>query len=895
MFAWYAMPDSERPGSKREKIMRKSPAYLAVEALNSTAEFKRKYGVLKPISNQTGESYFALPLPVEVRDLKFTFAGTVYRANPDRSRIPHVSVYENFKLNERYGKSVFHLTWYGVTEESSAANSDANDSDANEPKEVVVHVYFSQTGALLYSNVRVHSEIPAAVSSASADAPADIELTPQEAMLLQRHAMQYANPVIIELLNFVYQQAEEARGTVNKGFSELEKIRSPQSGGYIRAAKLCIQMLERFDRWRFEKTDSRLGWLRAVVQTLSGSHQGQSAQMATVGGSALFASGAGKDNADSNDESNEGATAAQPAAVSRPQPKRKAKGKPKRASKAKAKADARRKSKAVVVALKGVNERLAELEADTEVDEVEKTLQKLPLLEERVTILASHGFAGSQQVVQEIFRDLREHHEAIKILFIKKAMLGGLAAVQKLSPYVPDITSDFFETLVRAGHIQVIEFIIDSYPESMIYVNHFTFKDDPTATVSVRETLSSSIMIRLLDRPERLDIFELFLRKGADPNSMCISEVRHAITVLDRAVYRNMIGHARLLLQFGADFYFNISLSAQASLSNMTGKQSTQMVERLRRQSRRGSGRGVDTIEKPPGYLPPFYSAISNDQHDMMALFIEFDVLLSNHKQEGLYAPFAFACCMNDKVLNPETVRILIEAGADINELNSSGVTVLQYQLERNRLEEAEYLLTLGADPNCILRNGLALENVRLPNSVFLQSVVRKNSNFIRLFLENERVPVSVATYIRAFGFYASPDQFDIPLTLPDLLIASDSLDRDEVTQLLFQYYNKFVADADVLQEAVAGALVEAGQYYDAEKYRIALRFYTVGLLFGTPEVHYQACLDIAKCFDALNMEDYAVQLYGLIHLSNAPQAIKEQAEVAIQRLAAAELMMNRV
>lgn len=83
--------------------------------------------------------------------------------------------------------------------------------------------------------------------------------------------------------------------------------------------------------------------------------------------------------------------------------------------------------------------------------------------------------------------------------------------------------------------------------------------------------------------------------------------------------------------------------------------------------------------------------------------------LLAKHKQainiRNENGDTALNCAA--KAGHTESVRVLVEAGADINARNRNGETALMYATYENHVETAKLLLQLGTDPNIATNSGL--------------------------------------------------------------------------------------------------------------------------------------------------------------------------------------------
>jgi len=866
--------------------------------VSKQAAFREKYGASKRLTNQAAASYYALRLPEEAKQWVLRLGDVVYRANSDPTRVPHLSVYENFKPSERFGKSVFHLTWYGVGQQavdSGLLSAAAGVQEVFEECQVIVRVYFGQTGDYLYSQVISLSGRPerggaaaAAAASAATAASDEIVLAPQETALLRRHAVQCASPLMTEILQFVNQQADDAAVKVRTSLSALEGIRAPQGmqrNKYIQIARTCIAEIKSLSQWRFEGTDPRLNWLQAVVSGLSGQQQIHAAQVAAAS-PALFSA---------SDEGDASAAApvsvAVPKASQRPKPKgAKTKGKAQR--RAQAKAAAKRQANELGRSLRAVETELEALEADSTIDDVDKALQKLNLFERQVNIIVSHNFAGDSVKINAVFKSLREQQEHVQFLFMKKALDNDLSAVKKLTPFVPDIEALFFIKLVfDVGDIPLITHVIDHFPQVMIFLNNYAVGVGD----SEDQTEYKPIMMHLLDKDDSLDLFAMLLERGANPNVTSVSDMRTGHTLLDEAVRKKLTQHVRLLLLHGADFYFDVSTIVQKSQLNVASNSAAEVAAELERQRRTLSDRKIRRavvrqqaeaaiVRREQRYTPPFINAILTHQHQMVELFLAFNVPLGV-KVDKKFDALGYVFCSREAELDSKMLDLLVTAGADVNAYQDPGRTILQVLLQENRLASAKHLLRVGADPNANIEVQL-FKGMAFPHSVFFHAVATKNINFTRLFLDNKRVPVSIPTYLRALGYcLVLVSRFH--LTMPDLKVVTDFTEGDEITPLLYEYSDNFTSDPIALSSAVDEVLAEAKAYKGGHNF-FHMSLYMSGLLFGEPAVRHQACFDIGRCLESIDPA-MSISFYTPASQYTGSEAVARQAREALQRLGAAD------
>ena len=390
--------------------MRSSPAYKAVQQLPEGSEVKTQNNV-RPMCASGGQNYFHIA-PKQAEHTTFTLGGVEYQTDTDLSRIPHLSVYKNFKLSEGDGLSVFHSTSYAtsVVEEVvadtsatvAAASTGVSKREAQTADCVVIHVYFSQTGAYLSSQVKKESVqaedagAAAMVAASTASTTDVVTLTPVEEAALRRHALHQVGPAVSEILQHVHKQSDQARQKADRTIAALERMplrNLRDRAAYLGKVKACIRELTALVDWSFTRGDSRLSWFKTLVASTP--DQQRASVVAAASSASLFsepaAVAAGKVTGESDDE-NEAAESAASAA---------AKPRPKLATPPQQRAAALREK--ITAQIEAINKKLQALDADGAKEAVAKAIEKHQLLQDKMALIAEGGKHVSGDVVQATF------------------------------------------------------------------------------------------------------------------------------------------------------------------------------------------------------------------------------------------------------------------------------------------------------------------------------------------------------------------------------------------------------------------------------------------------------------------------------------------------------------
>jgi len=867
--------------------MRNSPAFTVVQQLPRSSQVKTQNRVDRKRTTD-GKNYFHIA-PKQTEYATFILGGVAYQS--DLTRIPHLSVYEKFEVKERSGLSVFHFTDYAFCEEVidqgpvAAAAAGGDMPERRVRHQVVIHVYFSQTGAHLSSQIKKESAQAeqggaAAMAAASAASTSDVvTLTPVEEAALRRHALQQVGPAISEILQQVHQQADQARQKTDRGVAALESmpLRNPQErAAYLRKVKLCIRDLEALNAVSFTRSDSRLLWMRTLVA--SRPDQQAVSVAAASSSAALFsepaAAAAGKARSDSDSEDEVAASAASAATRPRPKP----------ATAQQRASDLKRR---ITAQIKAVDERLQALEADAGKDEVAKAIEKHRLLQDKIPLIAEGGKHIFDGVVQRTFQAIHAHHGVMQALFKEKAIAGDLDAVKALIAFVDDIDADFFIDFVLSNHVEVIEYVIQHFDESIIFLNQYAYPLSDEGAITQLKNIP--LMYKVITMPDGLPLFRMLLQCGADPNFTGDEGTAQIGSLLSVAASQGLVEHARALLLHGASLYPQLVLVTEKVVSNLSARQvksqNAQLVRQFHQARRHGRLMGTPLKSMP---FDPIQVAITAGQEDIVKLFIEFGIDLSRKLDQGFDALGA-ACCVEGREANQGVVGTLLAAEVDVNAVQGNGDSALGYQVERNNYDIATLLSQAGASPNFSRKIPITLgqERTEVLCSIFLKAVVRRDERFVQMFLENPVNPVDVYSFVAACGFYFSPGHFRPSIDVLKLEVLFDKRDLltplDPIAQLLVQHMEQVRANPETLAAAVQSALDVATEYKSHKLF--AVRFYMVALLFGDEGQRHTACFNIAVCLEAKRDLRVAQQFYQLAGDFRKGTGLSRQAKEGVIRV----------
>jgi len=871
--------------------MRKSPAYFAIQQLPRCSPLKSNNNV-RALSTLDQKRYFYIA-PKTTEHAIFTLSGVGYEI--DLSREPHLSVYEDFKLSEAHGLSVFHFTCYAFCQEiidqgpvvAAAAGGDMSEKRVRH--QVVIHVYFNQASAYLYSQVKKESaraveQGGAAAAMAAAASTSDIiPLTPVEESDLRRYAIQQANPLIFEILQSVHKQVDQARQKAERGLKALKTMplgNERQRHAYLHKVRSCIKDFEATDALSFSRTDPRLSYLRSLIST-QGHHLGDASQATAAGSPALFS----KADAPS-DEDDAAESAASAAAAPRP----------KHATPQQRAAALKRR---IAEHLKAVDEKLQALQANTAKNDVTKAIEKYQLLQSKIPLIAEGMKHVSGDVAQAVFQAMTEHHQDVQVLFKEKALAGDLVAVEALIAFVDDIDDFFAFNLVVSKHIPVIKRIIQEFDSFMKIVNHVGY----FASEGIGKDKKFSIMCLLVmdPDPQALPLFNLLLERGADVEFSGSTEAMRSMgTLLSIASVMGLQDHVHALFSYGAVLSPQLITTKNiTSFSALNGASLSAQLRGLEHLELKDQLRGK---KESSSMIPPLYLAVMSGHHGVVREFIRAGVVFSG-EQKYDFDVLAIACCNADSPPSDEMLAVLIEqGGANVNAIFSENkITALEYQIVRDRPDTAKALLKYGADPNIVRESSstLGAETAVVLSSVFLKAVQDLKPKFVEIFLQNTGMPVSIYSFVIACGFCFAPGifSFSITNTLEIVNLVDDvkevknfpgtleeAASFKAIALLLAEHMPKVRARTTELSAAVVRSLREVEKYKDFPLF--AVRFYMVSLLFGNDNQRHRACCNIAICFERKGSLPIAFQFYDWASKYDPLADIKALANKGAKRVA---------
>ena len=211
------------------------------------------------------------------------------------------------------------------------------------------------------------------------------------------------------------------------------------------------------------------------------------------------------------------------------------------------------------------------------------------------------------------------------------------------------------------------------------------------------------------------------LQAGADPNDASYSE--YPIFFALRARKKDILEE---LIRSGA-IIDAVNGFGETALTDAVKNNNIEMVETLVK-----CGANINR-EPKPGYSPfiAALSSFSRASSDMLMKLIELGADVNTSSKEG--TPLHKAC---DRMSGGDEglVKVLLEAGAKVNAVNSNKETPLQLAVKGGHYKVAEFLLRSGADPNMLDRSG---------KSALTEAITQfgGGGTFVKLLLEHGADP----------------------------------------------------------------------------------------------------------------------------------------------------------
>jgi len=160
------------------------------------------------------------------------------------------------------------------------------------------------------------------------------------------------------------------------------------------------------------------------------------------------------------------------------------------------------------------------------------------------------------------------------------------------------------------------------------------------------------------------------------------------------AVIKNNLSLVRLLLERGASVNLKTPTNNFVAISRAIYLDTTDVLELLIEY-------GANVNHQSPGGEPLLIYAMRDYQLDAMKVLLAAGADVSYIGNDGWSVLHqAVDCRQNRGDKNGDIVKLLIEAGADINQQLASGSTPLALAVSHNHLAQVKLLMAAGADPN---------------------------------------------------------------------------------------------------------------------------------------------------------------------------------------------------
>lgn len=169
------------------------------------------------------------------------------------------------------------------------------------------------------------------------------------------------------------------------------------------------------------------------------------------------------------------------------------------------------------------------------------------------------------------------------------------------------------------------------------------------------------------------------------------------------AVLKNNLEIIKLLLAKGADINKRTK-SGYSSLELAVRHENIEIAEFLIK-----NGIDVNTVEEDFGHSPLYKAAITNNDLHMVKLLVENGANINQKDKYGesiLYEATAYE--------NIEIVKFLVDNGVDVNIQNNDGCTALHNAIYSERMDIAKILVDAGADVNLQDKDGNTPANILL-------------------------------------------------------------------------------------------------------------------------------------------------------------------------------------
>jgi ankyrin repeat protein len=268
----------------------------------------------------------------------------------------------------------------------------------------------------------------------------------------------------------------------------------------------------------------------------------------------------------------------------------------------------------------------------------------------------------------------------------------------------PDLTNLLFDT-ISTGNVSMVKGVL----ELGVDLNCGTFNNNGES------------FLHYTLRAGHKDIFQLLLEKGASANTMTSA----GIAALILAIQNDQSESVRLLLEKGADVESKDSDGNPALFSAI--EKSPDMVKLLLEKGASANIISINTImwtgsmsPMLPRGTPALIVAILYDQKESVRLLLEKGADVESKDSDGNPA------LISALEKSPDMVKLLLEKGASANTMTSTGIAALILAIQNDQSESVRLLLEKGADTSSKDWNGDAA----------LILAIKKSPDMVKLLLE---------------------------------------------------------------------------------------------------------------------------------------------------------------
>jgi ankyrin repeat protein len=174
-------------------------------------------------------------------------------------------------------------------------------------------------------------------------------------------------------------------------------------------------------------------------------------------------------------------------------------------------------------------------------------------------------------------------------------------------------------------------------------------------------------------------------------------------------------------------------------------------------------------------------SIITRNNNALIALQSEMDITLA---VEGLYSPIHFAAQLPDSGI----LRLLIDNNADVNAITNNHITALSIAITTNQFENASILINAGAEVDQVDMEGMTsmLYAIKIGNDALVSALL--NSWRSRNSLPHDEQLAAIERWIEEADFFKNQVITDLFRSLKDSLILNKSIKSavTDVAELVF-------------------------------------------------------------------------------------------------------------